>query len=59
MSFDTAVSGIKASSTSLGIIGNNIANAGTTGFKASRGEFVDVFASSLLGTSAGTGSLNS
>ena len=53
MSFDTAVSGIKASSTSLGIIGNNIANAGTTGFKASRGEFVDVFASSLLGTSAG------
>ena len=49
MSFDTAVSGIKASSTSLGIIGNNIANAGTTGFKTSRGEFADVFASSTLG----------
>lgn len=52
MSFDTAVSGIKASTVSLGIIGNNIANAGTTGFKASRGEFADVFASSQLGTSA-------
>jgi len=52
MGFDTAVSGIKASSTSLGIIGNNIANAGTTGFKTSRGEFADVFATSLLGTSA-------
>ncbi|MCH8134691.1 MAG: flagellar hook protein FlgE [Proteobacteria bacterium] len=51
MSFDTAVSGIKASSTALGIIGNNIANAGTTGFKTSRGEFADVFASSQLGTS--------
>lgn len=52
MSFDTAVSGIKASSTNLGIIGNNIANAGTTGFKTSRGEFADVYASSLLGTSS-------
>ncbi len=49
MSFDTAVSGIKAASTNLGIIGNNIANAGTTGFKSSRGDFTDVFASSLLG----------
>lgn len=53
MSFDTAVSGIKAASTNLGIIGNNIANAGTTGFKTSRGEFADVYASSLLGTASG------
>jgi len=58
MSFDTAVSGIKASSVSLGIIGNNIANAGTTGFKTARGEFADVFTTSLLGSasdSAGKG----
>ncbi|MGV3593000.1 MAG: flagellar hook protein FlgE [Gammaproteobacteria bacterium] len=54
MSFDTAVSGIKASSVSLGIIGNNIANAGTAGFKTSRGEFADVFTSSLLGSSGST-----
>ncbi len=52
MSFDTAVSGIKAASTNLGIIGNNIANAGTTGFKSSTGDFSDVFATSLLGVSA-------
>ena len=50
MSFDTAISGIKAASTNLGIIGNNIANAGTTGFKYSRGEFTDLFATSKLGT---------
>ena len=52
MSFNTAVSGIKASGTSLEIIGNNISNAGTTGFKSSRGEFADVFATSLLGSSS-------
>ena len=52
MSFNTAVSGIKASGTSLEIIGNNIANAGTTGFKSARGEFSDVFATSLLGSAA-------
>lgn len=54
MSFDTSVSGIKAASVALGIIGNNIANAGTTGFKTSRGEFADVFTTSLLGSSADT-----
>jgi len=53
MAFDTSVSGILAASGDLGIIGNNIANASTTGFKASRGEFTDIYASSLLGT-AGT-----
>jgi len=52
MSFNTAVSGIKASGTSLEIIGNNIANAGTTGFKSARGEFSDVFATSLLGSAS-------
>jgi len=52
MSFITAVAGIKAASTSLEIIGNNISNAGTTGFKSSRGEFVDVFATSLLGSAS-------
>ncbi len=49
MSFDTAVSGIKASSAELGIIGNNIANSSTTGFKTSSAEFSDVFSKSLVG----------
>ena len=45
MSFNTALSGIKAASSDLGIIGNNIANSATTGFKSSRAEFADVFTS--------------
>lgn len=49
MAFDTAVSGIKAASADLGVIGNNIANSSTTGFKTSRAEFADVYATSLLG----------
>ena len=54
MSLNVAVSGIRASSTELSVIGNNIANTGTTGFKSSRGEFADVFASSLFGAGADT-----
>jgi len=50
MSFGTAISGIKAASAGLGIIGNNIANSSTIGFKQSRGEFSDVYAASTLGT---------
>jgi len=52
MAFDTSVSGILSASADLGIIGNNIANASTTGFKQSRGEFTDIYASSLLGTAS-------
>jgi flagellar hook protein FlgE len=50
MSFNTALSGIQAASADLGIIGNNIANSATSGFKSSRAEFADVYAS-LLGAS--------
>ena len=49
MAFDTAVSGINSASAELGVIGNNIANSSTTGFKTSRAEFADVYATSLLG----------
>lgn len=54
MAFDTAVSGIKAASSDLSIIGNNIANVSTTGFKASKAEFSDVFATSLVGSGNNT-----
>lgn len=50
MAFNSALSGIQAASADLGIIGNNVANAATTGFKESRAEFGDVYAS-LLGAS--------
>ena len=49
MPFDTALSGIRAASSDLSVTGNNIANASTTGFKGSRTEFGDVYATSVLG----------
>lgn len=49
MPFKIAVSGIRASQTELSVIGNNVANVGTTGFKGSRTEFQDVYALSNLG----------
>ncbi|MCP8898636.1 flagellar hook-basal body complex protein [Gilvimarinus xylanilyticus] len=54
MSFNTALSGIRAANTDLEVTGNNIANASTTGFKTSRVEFGDVYASSLLGSGSNT-----
>lgn len=58
MPFRTALSGLNAASSELRIIGNNVANAGTTGFKESRAEFADIFATSNLGVASnaiGTG----
>lgn len=52
MPFNTALSGIRAASKELSITGNNIANASTTGFKSSRAEFGDLYASSVLGSGA-------
>jgi flagellar hook protein FlgE len=49
MAFSTAISGINAATADLGVISNNIANASTTGFKASKAQFADVYATSLLG----------
>jgi flagellar hook protein FlgE len=52
MPFRTALSGLNAASSELRIIGNNVANASTTGFKESRAEFADIFATSNLGVTA-------
>jgi flagellar hook protein FlgE len=49
----TGVSGLSSSGTAMGIISDNIANAGTTGFKASRGEFQDIVALNLKGVLGG------
>ncbi|MFZ9812772.1 MAG: flagellar hook-basal body complex protein, partial [Burkholderiaceae bacterium] len=48
MSFYTALTGLNAATASLGVISNNIANVGTTGFKRSRADFGDIFATSPL-----------
>ncbi|MDQ5896183.1 MAG: flagellar hook protein FlgE [Pseudomonadota bacterium] len=56
MSFQQGLSGLNATSQSLEVIGNNIANAGTYGAKAARAEFADLYARSLGGSnSAGIG----
>ena len=49
----TGVSGLTAMGSAMAIIGDNIANAGTTAFKASRGEFADVISSNLKGVLGG------
>lgn len=54
MSFNTALSGIRAANTDLQVTGNNIANASTVGFKSSRAEFGDVYTSTLLGGGSNT-----
>jgi flagellar hook protein FlgE len=46
MSFYTSLSGLNAAQTDLNVTSNNIANAGTTGFKQSTTDFGDVLSSS-------------
>ena len=58
MSFQQGLSGLNGAAKSLDVIGNNIANASTVGFKGSTTQFADVYASSLNGAggiSAGIG----
>ncbi len=47
MSFQQGLSGLNATSKSLDVIGNNIANANTYGSKVARAEFSDLYAASL------------
>lgn len=47
----TAVSGLSTYGNAMGVIGNNIANVGTAGFKSSRATFSDLISSSLAGGS--------
>jgi len=54
MPFNTALSGIRAANADLKVTGNNIANASTVGFKGSRTEFGDVYASTVLGGGGNT-----
>jgi flagellar hook protein FlgE len=47
MSYDTGLSGLAAATNDLDVIGNNIANANTVGFKQSTAVFADVYANSI------------
>ena len=55
MSFQQGLSGLNATSKNLEVIGNNVANANTFGFKAARAEFADMYATSMNG--AGTSNI--
>ncbi len=48
MAFYTSLTGLNAATTQLGVTSNNIANVSTTGFKRSRADFGDIFATSPL-----------
>ncbi len=50
------MSGLDANSRALGIVGDNIANANTAGFKGSRANFADVLAGTQLGSGVQLGS---
>jgi len=47
--FNTAVTGIKSATTDLDVIGNNIANASTVGFKSSSVQFGDIYTTAVVG----------
>ncbi|MGB1271599.1 MAG: flagellar hook protein FlgE [Endozoicomonas sp.] len=49
MSFKIGLSGLNAAQQDLEVVSNNIANTNTVGFKGSRAEFADVYASSVAG----------
>ncbi|MGB1951308.1 MAG: flagellar hook protein FlgE [Marinobacter sp.] len=48
MAFNTGLSGLRAASVDLDVTGNNIANASTVGFKGSKAQFGDLYASGFL-----------
>lgn len=58
MSFQQGLSGLNAAAKNLDVIGNNVANANTVGFKESQAQFADVYASTVggsAGSNAGIG----
>ena len=53
----SGVSGLKGHQTRMDVVGNNIANVNTTGFKASRVTFADMISQNLSGAAAPDGTL--
>ncbi|HZZ10488.1 MAG TPA: flagellar hook-basal body complex protein [Paraburkholderia sp.] len=58
MGYQQGLSGLSASSSDLDVIGNNIANANTVGFKSGAAQFADMYANSVataVGNQVGIG----
>ena len=49
MSFQQGLSGLNTAAKQLDVIGNNVANSATVGFKQSQAQFSDMYAASLAG----------
>lgn len=58
MGFSQALSGLNAAATNLDVIGNNIANSATYGFKAGSVAFADMFAGSQVGLGVSVAGIN-
>ncbi|MBL0124609.1 MAG: flagellar hook protein FlgE [Betaproteobacteria bacterium] len=54
MGFQQGLSGLSGAARNLEVIGNNVANASTVGFKSSRAQFADVYANTLAGSTIGS-----
>ncbi len=52
MAFSQGISGLGVAAANLDVIGNNIANSGTVGFKSAAATFQDVYAGSRVGLGA-------
>jgi len=50
MSFQQGLSGLNAAAKTLDIVGNNVANANTVGFKGAEGQFSDIYAAAGAGS---------
>ncbi|MCY0892567.1 MAG: flagellar hook-basal body complex protein, partial [Acidibacillus sp.] len=56
IALDSATSGMNAFQQMMDVIGNNIANVNTTGYKSSSTTFEDLLSQTMSGGSAGNGS---
>jgi flagellar hook protein FlgE len=58
MGFGQGLSGLNAAAQDLDVIGNNIANSGTVGFKSGTATFADVYANSRVGLGTQVSGIN-
>lgn len=58
MSFQASLSGINAAAEKLDVIGVNVANAQTVGFKETKAKFADLYVNKTQGMSLGSGALS-
>ena len=57
MSMYSAVSGLKSQQTNLNVIGNNIANINTVGYKSQKVGFSDLLSQNISGASGASGTM--